>query len=74
MKKNKHGLSLLVLFIVFLSFNFNDDKDEIEKLRNSDITSEEMYQHIKYLSSDEMEGRFPGTIGDRLTEKYLISE
>ncbi|MEO6694320.1 MAG: M28 family peptidase, partial [Ignavibacteria bacterium] len=42
--------------------------------RNSDITSEEMYQHIKYLSSDEMEGRFPGTIGDRLTEKYLISE
>ena len=64
---------LCVTFVIY-SFNFYDDKDEIEKLRNKEITKEEIYQHIKYLASDEMEGRFPGTKGDMLTDNYLAGE
>lgn len=39
-----------------------------------DITATEVLDHIKYLSSDELAGRFPGTEGDRLTQQYLIKE
>lgn len=67
-------LPLLLVLILSLNFKPFDDKDEIEKLRNKKITKEEIYQHIKYLSSDAMEGRFPGTKGDELTENYIINE
>ena len=33
-----------------------------------------MLQHIKVLSSDEYEGRFPGTLGEEKTVAYLESE
>lgn len=38
------------------------------------ITAGEVSDHIKYLSSDELAGRFPGTDGDRLTEEYIVNE
>jgi len=75
---NKNKICGLCFFLsatfVICSFNFYDDKDEIGKLRNNDITKEEIYQHIKYLASDEMEGRFPGTKGDILTDNYIAGE
>ena len=62
-----------ILFAVFLincssislnnsSYSFNDDLNE------SDIK-----RHIKYLSSDELEGRFPGTKGSELAIDYIAS-
>lgn len=56
------------------SFGFYDLNDGIDKVRNKNITEPEVTEHIKYLASDELEGRFPGSKGDSLTTKYLISE
>ncbi|MGH2574330.1 MAG: hypothetical protein ACRDFC_01370, partial [Ignavibacteria bacterium] len=58
--------SLMIIFFIFSSFTFNTGDD--------DITSEEIISHIKYLASDDLAGRFPGTIGDSLTEEYIIKE
>ncbi len=33
-----------------------------------------MTNHIKYLASDELAGRFPGTDGDKLTVEYIVNE
>jgi len=38
------------------------------------ITSGEVTNHIKYLASDELAGRFPGTDGDKLTVEYIVNE
>jgi Zn-dependent M28 family amino/carboxypeptidase len=38
------------------------------------ITSDNMLQYIKVLSSDEFEGRGPGTKGEELTVKYLTEQ
>lgn len=72
----KRILWYIVLLTAVLSYSakFYDGKDEIEKLRSKEITKEELLQHIKYLSSDELEGRFPGTRGDTLTDSYIIKE
>ncbi|MEP7146370.1 MAG: M28 family peptidase [bacterium] len=67
--------SVILTFIVYaFSFAPCDDKDAIEKMRSNEITREEIFQHIKYLSSDALEGRFPGTKGDVLTENYILNE
>ena len=67
---------LLTAYVFITSFGFlpGDGKDDIDKVRNNNITKEEIFQHIKYLASDELEGRFPGTAGDSLTESYLVKE
>ncbi|MBK8285692.1 MAG: M20/M25/M40 family metallo-hydrolase [Ahniella sp.] len=39
-----------------------------------EITAEDYAQHIFTLSSDEYEGRDPGTLGERLTMNYLENE
>ncbi len=38
------------------------------------ITAEDFTAHVQRLSSDEFEGRKPGTIGERMTTTYLIDE
>jgi Peptidase family M28/PDZ domain len=67
-------VSVLVSSLLIYAFSFYDGKDEINKYRNKEITKEEIFQHIKYLASDDMEGRFPGTRGDSLTESYIADE
>lgn len=42
--------------------------------RSPKITSGEVTDHIKYLASDELAGRFPGTDGDKLTVEYIVNE
>lgn len=76
MKLYKNIFKTILLFVVFISlaFNFIDDRDDIEQFRNDDITDEEIYQHIKYLASDKLEGRFPGTVGDSLAQAYIVRE
>lgn len=68
------ALTIVIPVVILCSFNFNDGKDDIDKLRKKEITKEEIYQHIKYLSSDELEGRFPGTKGDSLSISYVAGE
>jgi aminopeptidase YwaD len=37
----------------------------------SKITSKELQQHIGYLASDSLKGRYPGTSGDRAAASYI---
>ncbi|HLT24940.1 MAG TPA: PA domain-containing protein, partial [Ignavibacteria bacterium] len=62
----KVGLFVIVLFTGYSFFGFSDP--------NTDITSGELKEHIVYLSSGELEGRFPGTEGDRLAQQYIIDQ
>jgi aminopeptidase YwaD len=34
--------------------------------------AKDLYEHIKFLASDECEGRYPGTPGHALAQKYLL--
>jgi len=38
---------------------------------SSEISSEKILKHIKYLSSDELEGRYPGSKGSKLAISYI---
>jgi Zn-dependent M28 family amino/carboxypeptidase len=39
-----------------------------------DITAEDFAAHLQRLSSDEFEGRKPGSIGERMTTTYLVDQ
>ncbi|MEX1827691.1 M28 family metallopeptidase [Luteibacter sp. CQ10] len=39
-----------------------------------DITAADFAAHLRVISSDEYEGRKPGTLGERLTTNYLIEQ
>jgi hypothetical protein len=41
---------------------------------NEEITTEEIRDHIAYLASDELKGRYPGTPEDRQMAQYLARE
>jgi len=45
-----------------------------EKPVNPDITVPELRQHIQYLASDELKGRYPGTDGSREAIQYIRDE
>lgn len=41
---------------------------------NDEITADDVLADIKYLASDELAGRFPGTPGDSLAEEFAIRQ
>ncbi len=58
--------SLLLIFILSLvSCNSGN---------NPEVTSDELLNHIKYLSSDELKGRLTGSEGDSLAAEYIKKE
>lgn len=59
---------ILILLPVLFSFTFNQ-RDYSDK--QPKITAGEILEHIKYLSSDELAGRFPGSKGDSLAIEYV---
>lgn len=63
----KSKLFLLLTLILFTGFISRGGD-------NPEISKDDIIKHIKYLSSDELEGRFPGTNGDILAEKYIVKE
>ncbi len=69
MKNRILGL-LLLLFISGIGYSQN----EIDKVRSNEITKEEIYEHINYLASEKLEGRYPGTQGDILAREYISRE
>lgn len=68
MKHFNKFISLFAAFtgIVLLGFAYSSNEPK--------ITSDEVMEHIKYLASDELAGRFPGTEGDKKTRDYIIKE
>ena len=45
--KNVFNYTLLLSIVLFVSFSFYDDKDDIEKFRNNNITEDEIYHTYK---------------------------
>ena len=63
----KRFLATTGLIIILLSCTFqNQDQPE--------ITVPELREHITYLASKKLEGRMPGTIGDKKAAEYIIND
>src|SRR6266852_855668 len=45
-----------------------------EKAAEKTITAERLRAHIRFLSSDLLEGRGPATRGDQLAQQYIATE
>lgn len=71
--KRKIMKTLLIVLVLFTA-NVSYSQYSIDKHRNTDITKEEIYDHINYLASKELGGRLNGTEGDILAQSYLSSE
>jgi aminopeptidase YwaD len=59
-------IPFLSAFLIFSSYRYYDG--------NYEINATDVINHIKYLASDELGGRFPGTKGDSLAEEYAIHQ
>lgn len=55
---------LIILLLSFIVFDY-------QAIANDDITPKELKKHVKYLSSDRLEGRKPGTKGEKLAARYI---
>lgn len=66
-KKNITIISLLFisLFIMFISFSFY--------IKINDFSSKSVIEHINYFANDSLQGRLPGTLGNKMAEEYIIS-
>jgi aminopeptidase YwaD len=64
----------LALFLVLVFSNVVFSQYDIDKVRSNEITHQEIYEHVKYLASDRLEGRYPGTEGDVLARQYISRE
>lgn len=60
---------LFFLFAILSLAVFAQDTSD-----NPEITIEELQAHIKYLASDELEGRLAGSEGGKLAAEYIKSE
>lgn len=56
-----------ILFVLLYSFS-------IAQTNNPEITQQEIQDHINYLASDELEGRFSGSEGEKLAGDYIAKE
>lgn len=82
MKFNFLRFAVFAAVIISFAFDYASDNynqgygsfDSLSFFRNTEITKEEVYFHIKYLASDELEGRAPGTNGDLLAREYISNE
>jgi hypothetical protein len=67
--QNKHfKLSIKLLGLLFFAFIVKSySKEELT------LTAQNVQDHIKYLASDELEGRFPGTKGIEEAKNYILN-
>ncbi len=65
---------LIILCLILIQAGFVYAQSGIDNVRNNDITGKEVYEHVKYLASDELGGRYPGTQGDVLARQYISKE
>ncbi|MDQ1264937.1 MAG: hypothetical protein QG635_87 [Bacteroidota bacterium] len=63
--KNKVKLTTIFVFIFLFGAN------SISFSQEQATTAQKLQEYIKYLASDELEGRYPGTSGIELAAKYI---
>ena len=59
----KRIFSINLILIVFFSINANSQQDE--------ITVDELQGHVRFLASDSLKGRKPGTQGGYIAAEYI---
>ncbi|MGB9697535.1 MAG: M20/M25/M40 family metallo-hydrolase [Ignavibacteria bacterium] len=64
----KKAASIVFLFIALVNVTFAQTD------KNYSITPQNIYEHVKYLASDKLEGRFPGSEGIQLAKDYISNE
>ena len=65
---------LIVLAAGLVPLAPNAAPPELLKPAAQSIQSDDLLRHIRTLSSDEFEGRAPGTRGEDLTVRYLVDQ
>jgi len=72
----KFALLMLTISLIAGCIPPSSCNDVVDKnlQQNSDITIDELAEHIKYLASDELKGRFPGTPESKMAQEYLINQ
>ncbi len=64
----KHLTLVFSLLVIIISYSCSGPK------RVTDVTAEELSRHVKYMASDELQGRLTGTDGDSLAAEYIRKE
>jgi aminopeptidase YwaD len=70
--KLSHALALLLLFALAIGTCPADD--EKSAVAQPLFTTEAYMAHIRYLASDELEGRLPGTPGSQAATEYIAEQ
>lgn len=66
-KRNLTGIKIIITFLLGFSL--------ISSCRHrKEVTTDELRDHIKYLSSDSLKGRLTGSPGDSLAAEYIRNE
>lgn len=60
--------TILFLIAIVISSCKTDKHD------NNQITKDELREHIQYLASEKLAGRYPGTPGDKLTAEFILKD
>ncbi len=70
----KRHISFAVLFLFVLTVSIaQSDILSYKAVSTTAITSSEMKEHVKYLASDELEGRGAGSRGAQLAREYIAT-
>jgi Peptidase family M28/PDZ domain/PA domain len=64
----KQSILILTLFIFGITLSCSSSKVD------PDITKNELYNHIFFLASDSLKGRYPGTLEDKVAAEYIALE
>ena len=64
----KQSILILIIFIFGITFSCSSSKVDPE------ITKNELYNHILFLASDSLKGRYPGTPEDKVAAEYIANE
>jgi hypothetical protein len=67
------AMTTTTLFRTFLALTIGSIA-ALAQSSSPDITAEELRAHVKYLASDELEGRGSGTEGNRKAAEYLVQQ
>ncbi len=72
MRRNIWRWSVVFLFVALVSLA-KGDISSYKSVSTTAITAAELKEHVRYLASDELEGRGAGTEGSRLAREYIAS-
>ena len=65
---------IICLFLLSTYFGYSQSIDSALKKYMDEITADELKGMLYFIASDQMEGRFPGSLGEKMTANYLATK